>query len=738
MSLATCLMFLPGCTYIRMAQELGRIASRGPALSVDGYEVAAPRPLDRFSAGVATEDITPPPGFPTGGHGPEGGLPRGHWMRLRARAFFFEDRAGRTLALVSCDLFALPGGLHAKVAERIAAKAAEQKLAVSLPPESLILAATHTHHSPGNYMTARVYNQFGSAYSGFSKPLFEFLAERIADAVLGALHDARRQPGQVELAVHVQQVDYALVRNRSPDVFMLNRERDTLLATLSSGAEAPDCAPRPGEPSDGWYAPECPRLRATDRALTVVDIRRVNGERRDRVGALVFFAVHPTVLAARTPLYNPDFVGYAMQSLERDWATAEGQPVVGFFNGAEGDITTRRTSRDLLATREFGTRFARNVRDALSTTPVLLEREPTLTLRALRTRPGEEDERMCTDERGRWSLSGYPMFGAAAFGGAEGDHTVLDQVGWSAGAVDRAMNGQGMKLPALDSRLVRPLRFTEAFAPPESFPDSIPLTLVSLGGLTLATLPGEVSTAQGLALREALGGAPHGKLELIGLANEYTSYCASRDEYNAQDYVGASTIWGPEQGPFLACSLRGLATSEVRPVARKIERRKFWPGYEQDPAFGPAFTGDDISRPDDGLHQVLRDARGVPVRGLPWFAWSGPLGMCAKALCPADARRVAIWERTPEGWRELVIPGEGREDDLGAGFLTVLMARQGRWATLWLRPLFQPERQGTFAFVAYPPGKPPRCSRPFALGAGLPAPDEVGQGTCDARGAPAD
>jgi neutral ceramidase len=111
-------------------------------------------------------------------------------MRLRARAFFFEDRAGHALALVSCDLFALPGGLHAKVAERIAAKAGKQGLSVSLPPESLILAATHTHHSPGNYMTARVYNQFGSAYSGFSKPLFEFLADRIADAVLGAIDDS--------------------------------------------------------------------------------------------------------------------------------------------------------------------------------------------------------------------------------------------------------------------------------------------------------------------------------------------------------------------------------------------------------------------------------------------------------------------------------------------------------------------------------------------------------------------
>ncbi len=228
-------------------------------------------------------------------------------------------------------------------------------------------------------------------------------------------------------------------------------------------------------------------------------------------------------------------------------------------------------------------------------------------------------------------------------------------------------------------------------------------------------------------------------LELIGLANEYISYCSTPDEYNAQDYVGASTVWGPEEGPFLACRLRELATSEVRPAARRAERRKYRPGYEQeDPAFGPAFTGDDISRPHEGLHQVLRDARGVPARGLPWFSWNGSVGMCDEELCPKPERRIAIWERTPEGWRELELPGEGREDDLGAGFLTVLLERKGRWATLWLRPLYQPELKGKFAFVAYPPGEAPRCSRSFELGAGMQAPEEVEERPCDARGLPVD
>src|SRR6267378_4492165 len=119
-----------------------------------------------LSAGAARADITPPPGFPTGGHGPGGEIARGYWTSLHARAFYFRDPAGASLVLVSCDLFAIPLALHSEVWKQIspAAKA-------NLQAKDLIISATHTHQSPGNYLSAQVYNQFGSKYSGFSRPL---------------------------------------------------------------------------------------------------------------------------------------------------------------------------------------------------------------------------------------------------------------------------------------------------------------------------------------------------------------------------------------------------------------------------------------------------------------------------------------------------------------------------------------------------------------------------------------
>src|SRR5687767_7666911 len=72
---------------------------------------------DRFHAGAAKSDLTPPPGFPTGGYSLAGSITRGQWGRLYARALYLEDPRGSNLALVACDLWSMPAGLGDRVAE---------------------------------------------------------------------------------------------------------------------------------------------------------------------------------------------------------------------------------------------------------------------------------------------------------------------------------------------------------------------------------------------------------------------------------------------------------------------------------------------------------------------------------------------------------------------------------------------------------------------------------------------
>ena len=99
-----------------------------------------------FQAGVARVDITPAPGVPMGGHSKVGQTSIGYWTRLYARAFLLEDASGNTLVLVSCDLWSVPAGLVDRVAEILLTREETRHI----DRDQLILAATHTHHSPGN------------------------------------------------------------------------------------------------------------------------------------------------------------------------------------------------------------------------------------------------------------------------------------------------------------------------------------------------------------------------------------------------------------------------------------------------------------------------------------------------------------------------------------------------------------------------------------------------------------
>ena len=143
----------------------------------------------------------------------------------------------------------------------------------------LIIAATHTHHGPGNYLSAQVYNQFGSSESGFSKELFDFLSEQIAAAARTAMD--RVSDAEVTLYEAAVTPDFReqFVLNRSPQVFELNADREEVLTALNgdrSGNPGAACQALRGplEPADSWDLPDCARLRATDRRMRVLRIVR--------------------------------------------------------------------------------------------------------------------------------------------------------------------------------------------------------------------------------------------------------------------------------------------------------------------------------------------------------------------------------------------------------------------------------------------------------------------------------
>lgn len=698
-------------------------------VEIERYTVPKPVGSGKFLAGTGRADITPPPGFPTGGHGPAGNLVRGQWTRLYARAFFFEDRAGNTLVMVSCELFAVPDGLQSFVARDIALQWAPQ--GISIPPEAIILAATHTHQGPGNFMTAPLYNEHASNYPGFSREMFDFLRTQIVAAISKAVENAHSGSAAVELRLHAGKMPDTILLNRSPQVFTLNWDRDEIMNTLN-GVNLPgnqECSKawKEGEPKDGWDLPGCPRLRAVDRQLVVLDVRK-GGQ---TIGLLVFLAVHPTVLIHDAPLYSSDFMGVAVRILEGDQKRAL-SPVVGFFNGAEGDVVPRRTGRDLQDVMSIGKTVAQVVKEVTQKEGERLDLPDSIEVRRRVIHTDRDSDKVCD----QFKLGNVPVFGAAALGGAEGDRTILYELGWREGVRDRSRDGQGPKLPALDSQLVRTLRFTNFQAPPEKFPLTIPLTFVSMGQFYLAAIPVEMSTAQLFRIRKGLK-LPSERFRIIGLANNYVSYTATPEEYVAQDYMGASTIWGPQEGPFLGCILDQIL-DQIRkaprePLPRTIDKQEFSVGSRPRVPFGVDFVGDRRLLPDEELEKVLIKSK-LPARDLPFFQWEeiapkGSNDFDGNKLRSYDPR-VEMLEYRGETW---VVRNDGQflDDDTGFNFLTMALGRSEtgklsggdedsarNWAAIWLAPLFLTPEESLdteFVFRVSVKGKE-HCSQPFRIG----------------------
>jgi hypothetical protein len=150
-------------------------------------------------------------------------------------------------------------------------------------------------------------------------------------------------------------------------------------------------------------------------------------------------------------------------------------------------------------------------------------------------------------------------------------------------------------------------------------------------------------------LRRTLG-LSSDRFVFIGLANDYADYCASPDEYMAQEYVGASTLWGPNEGPVLGCALRDLRSAGARPPEPSVRKMKVHPGGEPPERFGYAFLGEGRNAPDEELGKILRDRDDLPARKLPWATWDVTLD--EKKDTPATSRGSSTSSRESGGaWK---------------------------------------------------------------------------------------
>lgn len=560
---------------------LSTLAALAPACAkpflVEGDLSPPPRPGGSagLRAGFGRADITPPPGVGLAGNGPEGRRATGYRLRLYARALVLEDPGGNRIALVVADLGLGSALLHRRVAALTAA-------ADSIGIDRLVLTVTHIHSGPGHYFEAAALNEQSSSVVGYDPVLLDSLARRIAAAVHAAKLDLRE----------------AKAAWGSRRLWGFSRIR-SLPAQLRD-------LPLPTPPADAPPALD-PAYRLIDPTFTMlrIDQRDSAGGSFRPAGAFSVFAIHGTGNAPAGELLDPDIGGIVERKLERHidpsgafvprafhlfapgsegdvspaWSPESrcGVPVVAPWPMLDGPFTRPLwqwkpdAPRNQASCIQAARRSIELLGNALGDSAIALfeslaggldsQLELARAFTTLALREDAESLGICP----------VPAGGMALLAGA--DDAAGRLRGWrmlgllsldmEQGAARKKPAGcQGAKHQVLDlffGSLPNKLLGTKIL------PSFAQVTVLRIGNRLIGTVPGEVTTVAGRRMQAAmLAGArgigiPVDSALVMGLSNGHVMYVATAEEYGAQYYEGASTIYGPGEAAMFARALGGLA-----------------------------------------------------------------------------------------------------------------------------------------------------------------------------------
>ena len=247
-----------------------------------------------FRAGIATRVVTPDPLLPvSGGVGPSNPVRRKEG-ELTVRALVFE-RDNVRVAIVSADFLGFPAVLGDNV--RAAVK--------SIPPENILIGATHTHSAPDCYGFPD--GKGGTASDpGYLGEVCARMAEAIDEAV------KKLQPARIKIAT-----------GEAKGRIAYNYYAEQL------------------------YDPRCHVIQALNDA-------------GQPMATLVNYAIHPEVLGSKAGVCSPDLIGPLYDRLSE-----KGGGIGLFMNSAQGGMVTadnrnaeKGESREWNECRRIGTLLA--------------------------------------------------------------------------------------------------------------------------------------------------------------------------------------------------------------------------------------------------------------------------------------------------------------------------------------------------------------------------------------------
>ena len=475
---------------------------------------------------------------------------------LFARAMIVRSRAsGARIAYACADLCFISAALRQRVIDLLALEHAP----LGLGPHEVMLTATHTHSGPSGFSHAFFYDLAGP---GFAPRVFERLARGLASAIAEAA--AAAEPAILSLGSARVPTAEPIAFNRSLDAFHRNRE-----VRGSIGAD-----------------------RALDRELLVLAAH----DRRGRaLGALSLFALHATSVHGDQQALHSDHKGLAAHELER-LAIARGASdrfVAIAGQGAAGDAspTYRFDPRRGVTVGRFdddadSAAYVARVQAAASAS-VLAE----LPARGVILEgPIRGAVRHADMERAGPARLGVSMAEGTAEGpgplaalapllrmaprarAADPKITLLD-----VGPARRARlfgSMDPLALPLAHPAIAHARRARREGGGLDTLPwipTVLPLAILQIGAFAIVGLPNEPTTMAGRRLRRAMEEAlaPLGvsRVHVSGYANAYAGYLTTLEEYGAQRYEGAYTLFGAGSLGVFEHELRQLAAALPAPHA---------------------------------------------------------------------------------------------------------------------------------------------------------------------------
>ena len=268
----------------------------------------------RWKAGVATAVVTPAQAMWMAGYASRTNVSQGKFNELHAKALALEDERGARLVVVTLDLIGVPRTLRKSLEARV------QK-AWQLPPEGLLLNASHTHSGPEF--------RFGRAPAddGDFKPstLGDTYGRDLEEKLFQLIGTALKERAPARLAYSFARAGFAMNRR---------------LPTKDGYKNSP--------------YPEGP----VDHSVPVLRIEGADGQLR---AVLFGYACHNTTLALYQ--FSGDYAGFAQDYFEADHPGTTAL----FLNGCSGDQNPYPRGTVELA-QKHGRSLATAVEAALATT----------------------------------------------------------------------------------------------------------------------------------------------------------------------------------------------------------------------------------------------------------------------------------------------------------------------------------------------------------------------------------